>query len=132
MNPEPVVDVRPGYRLDGHSLLGPAARRETFFEFTNERNKFVLQESGHAPFAVPTWSEYVDRRGNAYIEYYKSNGSLLAQEYYRDARRERNLLAPQYAAVRPSAAVLAAARARLHRLRSCAGTAERGAANPCP
>ena len=124
--------ARPGYRLDGHSLLDRTARRQTLFEFTNERNKFVLQESGHAPFAVPTWSSYVDARGNAYVEYYRSDGSLLAQEYYRDRRMERNLLAPQYAAKRPSPAVLAAARARLHRLRSCAGTAEEGAANPCP
>ena len=127
-----LFDVRPGYRLDGHSLLDRTARRETFHEFTNERSKFVLQESGHAPFAVPTWSSYVDARGNAYIEYYRSNGKLLAREYYGDPGRRRNLLAPQHSALRPSRMQVAAARARLHQLRSCAGTAERGAPNPCP
>jgi arylsulfatase A-like enzyme len=127
-----LFDVGPGYRLDGHSLLGPTARRENLHEFTNERNKFVLEESGHAPFAVPTWSSYVDVRGNAYIEYYRADGSLLAQEYYRDPRRQMNLLAPQYAALRPSPTVLAAARARLDQLKSCAGTVERGSPNPCP
>lgn len=127
-----LFDVRPGYRLDGHSLLGRTARRETFHEFTNERSRFVLQESGHAPFAVPTWSEHVDVHGNAYIEYYRSNGALLAREYYRDPGRRQNLLAPQHSAHRPSPAVLARARARLHRLMSCAGTAAQGSSNPCP
>ena len=127
-----LFDVRPGYRLDGHSLLHRTARRETFHEFTNERSKFVLQESGHAPFAVPTWSSYVDARGNAYIEYYRDDGKLLAREYYRDPGRRRNLLASKYAALRPSPVELAAAQARLKRLKSCAGTAERGAPNPCP
>ena len=127
-----LFDVRPGYRLDGHSLLERTARRETFHEFTNERNKFVLQESGNAPFVVPTWAEYVDARGNAYIEYYGRDGSLLAQEYYRDPGMRRNLLAPQHSAHRPSPFDVAAAQARLRQLKSCAGTAERGAGNPCP
>ncbi len=127
-----LFDVRAGYRLDGHSLLGRTSRRETFHEFTNERSRFVLQESGNAPFRVPTWSSYVDARGNAYIEYYGSDRRLLAREYYSDPGRRMNLLSPRYAGRRPSRAVLDAARARLQQLRRCAGTAERGARNPCP
>lgn len=127
-----LFDVHMGYRLDGHSLLGPASRHETFFEFTNERNKFVLQESGNAPFAVPTWSEYVDARGRAYIEYYGHDGKIIAREYYRDRGRRMNLLAPQFSSRRPSDSRLAAARARLRLLKSCAGTVDAGAANPCP
>lgn len=127
-----LLDVRAGYRLDGHSLLGRTSRRETFHEFTNERSKFVLQESGHAPFAIPTWASYVDVHGSQYIEYYKKNGSLLATEYYTDKGRRENLLAAEYAARRPSARKLAGMRARLKELRSCAGTVEQGSRNPCP
>ena len=127
-----LFDVRAGYRLDGHSLLGRTSRRESFHEFTNERSRFVLQESGNAPFRVPTWSSYVDARGNAYIEYYGSDRRLLAREYYSDPGRRMNLLSPRHAGRRPSRAVLDAARARLQQLRRCAGTAERGARNPCP
>jgi len=127
-----LIEVRPGYRLDGHSLLDRTKRLETFHEFTNERNRFVLQESGHGPFAVPTWAAYVDRSGAAYIEFYRSDGTRLSREYYRDAGRRRNLLAPQFKAHKPDRATLRRLHARLEELRDCAGSAERGSPNPCP
>lgn len=117
--------------MDGHSLLSGHARVGTFHEFTNERSRLVAKESGVAATRVPDWATY--RIGDqSYVEYYGSDGTVLRREFYDDRAQQRNLLAPQHTDRRPPASVLARFQALLTAARTCAGTAEGGAANPCP
>ena len=117
--------------LDGHSLLSDASRRSTFHEFTNEKSKLVADESGEEATHVPSWATY--RIGDrAYVEYYGRSGEVLQREFYTDRDEKQNLLAPEYAAQRPSEQVLARFERLLTAARTCAGTEESGADNPCP
>ena len=126
-----LLGIKAPHVLDGHSLLGDHVRRGSYHEFTNEKSKLVEEESGEDATHVPSWATYrVGRR--AYIEYYDKQGNVLQREFYADRDQHANLLAPQYADRRPSAAVLARFKRLLDAARTCAGTVESGADNPCP
>lgn len=128
-----LAGVEPEHVLDGHSLLDPAERQASYFELENERSSPLLKEAGFFPARVPTWA--MIRNGvRSYIEFYRHDGSLIRAEFYRDAQFQRNLLWPGFRnrPDRPSTKELAAFRTALHRARTCAGTVESGAVNPCP
>lgn len=126
-----LFDVEPQHLVDGHSLLGDHVRTRRVLEFANERSSFVLRESGHAPFRVPTWAML--RIGNrALVQYYR-DGRVLAREYYEDAAMERNLLwkgVPP--GQRPDPGMIRKLVHELRALRICAGTEEQGSPSPCP
>jgi N-acetylglucosamine-6-sulfatase len=124
-----LTDTDPGYELDGRSLLDPGRRTEGFHEYTNERSRFSIKESGHAPGNIPSWAAYITPGGSAYVEFYRKNGRLLARELYRDAGRRRNLLDPRRPGLAPQPQTVARLAARLAQLRTCRGQAS---ANPCP
>lgn len=126
-----IFDVEPDHQVDGHSLLGRHERAARFLEFTNERSRFVLKESGRAPFAVPTWAML--RVGPRALIAFQIARDQVRWEYYADPGMERNLMwsgTPHIS--RPSPVVVAEMTAELERLRTCAGTEEQGAPNPCP
>ncbi|WP_161962374.1 sulfatase-like hydrolase/transferase [Nocardioides speluncae] len=126
-----IVDVKPDHLLDGHSLLGRHERKARFLEFTNEASELVLKESGRAPVYVPSWAMLrVETR--ALIAFDLGQGEVR-WEYYADPGMERNLMWDRVPrSDRPAPAVVAQMTADLERLRTCAGTTESGAANPCP
>jgi arylsulfatase A-like enzyme len=127
-----LYDLQPNHVLDGHSLAGDYRRSQQYHEFRNERNKFVLQESGFAPFRVPTWRMIVASDGRSYIEYYNSHGRVIWREFYNDPAQQDNLLHPTHQGRRPPASVIHTFRLQLLRAARCAGTTEEGAADPCP
>jgi arylsulfatase A-like enzyme len=127
-----IFDVTPGHLVDGYSLLGDHVRtRGRILEFANERSSFVLKESGHAPFRVPTW--VMLRVGNrALVQYYKA-GKMFHREYYEDPAMERNLLWSRLSQEqKPSWAMVRGMAQALKAMRACAGTEEQGSSNPCP
>jgi N-acetylglucosamine-6-sulfatase len=126
-----LLDVRPRHVLDGHSLLRSYRRPGTFFELQNEQSRVLYKEAGYAPGRVPTWAMY--RKGvRSYIEYYRKNGSLVRAEFYNDPQFKQNLLWPGFRNQRPKPKVIAEFRKALRKGRTCAGTRESGARNPCP
>lgn len=126
-----IADVKPGHQLDGHSLLGDHVRTGRYLEFTNEASQLVLKESGRAPIYVPTWSML--RVGGRALIAFHLPGDRVRWEYYADPGMERNLMwSGTPPRDRPSPEVVAQMSAELERLRSCAGTEEQGATNPCP
>jgi arylsulfatase A-like enzyme len=126
-----IFGLTPNHVLDGQSMLLPSDRPTEYFEFTNEKSKFVLKESGRSPEAVPTW-RMIRRGDRSYVEYYDRHGQVLAREFYEDPRMRRNLLYPAYRAQAPSRKTLKWWKTELHRLSTCAGTPASGAPNPCP
>ena len=126
-----LLGITPGHTLDGHSLLDSFKRTWQFHEFENEQNRFVLQESGKAPFRVPSWA-MVTKGKRSYVEFYAHDGSLLAREFYEDAQMKRNLLYSGEARSGPSDKTLNRFRDRLREYRRCAGTAPAGAEIACP
>jgi N-acetylglucosamine-6-sulfatase len=127
-----LYDVTPGHTLDGHSLAGRHRRKVEYHEFRNEKNRFVLQESGFAPFRVPTWRMVSTPSGRSYIAFYNSRGRRIHEEFYKDVAQRRNLLYPGYKGKRPSKKVIKRFRSRLVQLRRCRGTTEQRSSNPCP
>jgi arylsulfatase A-like enzyme len=127
-----LYDVTPGHTLDGHSLAGSHRRKVEYHEFRNEKNRFVLQESGFAPFRMPTWRMVSTPDGRSYIAYYNSRGRRIHEEFYKDAAQKRNLLYPGYKGKRPSKTMIKRFRSRLVQLRRCRGTTEQRSLNPCP
>ena len=126
-----LLGIQPAHTMDGHSLLSGYARTGSYHEFTNEKSQLVVKESGVAATKVPDWATY--RIGNqAYVEYYGRDGTVMRREFYNDRDQQKNLLAPQYADRRPPAWLLAQFATLLAAARTCAGTAESGAAQPCP
>lgn len=128
-----VMGVEPDHVIDGHSMLGDYERtRGRFLEFTNERSRFVLMESGRAPFWVPTWAMVRDG-DRALIEYYLQNGKLLRREYYEDPGMERNLLSPKVDGLTPRVRDrIDKYEGQLRLMRNCKGTVEQESSNPCP
>jgi arylsulfatase A-like enzyme len=126
-----IFGLTPNHVLDGKSLFQPFHRKTEYHEFTNEKNRFVLRESGWGPTAVPSW-RMIRRGERAYVEFTTLKGRVIAREFYEDRRMERNLLAPQYVAQRPGPGTLTWWRQELHRLASCVGTPGSGTSNPCP
>lgn len=126
-----IYDLAPNHVLDGQSLLTPFTRQAAYHEFTNEKSKYVLKESGWGPMAVPSWRS-LTRNGKTYIEYRNHRGKVTQREFYTDAAMQQNLLDPKFKARKPGRATLRWFRDELHRLKTCAGTPASGAANPCP
>ncbi len=126
-----LLGVTTGHTLDGRSLLGRYGRKWQFHEFENEQNRFVLQESGKSPFRVPSWA-MVTKGKRAYVEFYGRGGSVLAREFYEDAKMKRNLLHSRRARNRPRDATLKRFKNRLHKYQHCAGTARAGLEKACP
>jgi arylsulfatase A-like enzyme len=126
-----LLGIRPNHVLDGHSLAGDYRRRGTYHEFTNEKNKLVAEESGEEATHIPSWAAY--RIGaRAYIEFYDRSGGILKREFYADLAQKQNLLSRAFANRRPSDRVLARFERLLHQARTCRGTRESHATNPCP
>lgn len=125
--------VAPGHLLDGHSLLSDYARtRGRLLSFANERSSFVLQESGYAPFRVPTWAA-LRTKDHLLVEFYRS-GRLLEREFYADPLDHENLLwrdLPRSERAALWRRILPLVK-DLRAMRTCAGTLEQGSPNPCP
>lgn len=126
-----IFGLAPGHVLDGRSLFASFDRKTDYHEFTNEKNRFVLRESGWGPTAVPSW-RMIRRGSRAYVEWTTLSGKVTDREFYEDRGMQRNLLAPQYAAQRPGPGTLKWWREELHRLKTCQGVPGSGATNPCP
>ncbi len=126
-----LTGVKPGHRIDGHSMLSRFRRTGTYSEVVNESARINYPKAAYAPGRIPTWSMYRTKKF-AYIEYYDKRGKLIRGEFYRDPGMKKNLLWPGYRAQRPSAKVLAFARKKLARGRTCSGTFEQRTPNPCP
>ncbi|WP_148612400.1 sulfatase-like hydrolase/transferase [Nocardioides rubriscoriae] len=126
-----LTGVAPNHRIDGHSMLSRFRRTGTYSEVVNETARLNYPKAAYAPGRIPTWSMYRTKRF-AYVEFYDKRGRRLRSEFYRDADMKKNLLWPGYAAQRPSRQVLALARKKLARGRTCSGTFEQRTPNPCP
>ncbi len=122
----------PGYRLDGHSLASRYRRTTQYFEYRNEKNRFVIRESGYAPVRVPTWRMLVNPNGSSYLEYYGKKGRRIRREFYSDAAQHRNRLYRTSSHQRPARKAIKRLHRRLVKLRRCSGTREQGVPNPCP
>lgn len=126
-----LYDINPTYTVDGHSLLNSYARQTgQFYEFANDDSRVVKRESGAATLFVPSWQMY--KEGNeAYIEYHDEDGSVIAQEFYDSSDQLENLLYTDFRDRRPSAEKLERFKQALYKARTCAGTLESNAENPC-
>lgn len=129
-----ILDLEPGHLMDGHSLVGTRHRRHgNFFEYTAERNALSEKEdlgANVSPGLVPSWAMY--RQGKrSYIEFYRSDGRIMAREFYADRGQKDNLLFPA-GSHRVSPETVAKFQRRLDAARTCAGTREAGSRHPCP
>jgi arylsulfatase A-like enzyme len=122
-----LLGVKPNHQLDGHSLLSDYRRKSEYYELDSA----YRGDAGENVGAVPSWSEYVEK-DKSYIQYYDKNGTVIAEEFYADPGDKRNLLYPAFADEAPDSRVLERFRNALAAARSCVGTIETNAANPCP
>lgn len=126
-----IFGLAPNHVLDGQSLLTPFRRSTVYHEYTNEKDRYVIQESGWGPTAIPSW-RMIQRGRRSYVEYLSSAGQVIRREFYEDRAMKRNLLYSGFRARRPGAGTLRWWRNELNRLSTCAGTPGTDAANPCP
>jgi arylsulfatase A-like enzyme len=121
-----LLGIKPPVELDGHSLLSDYQRQGVFHELSTTTGGDQIEEIAN----IPTWAQF-EEDGQSYIQYYGHGGEVIREEFYTDPNDERNLLYKDFADEAPDRQVLEWFRRQLEKHRSCAGTVESGAANPC-
>lgn len=126
-----LYNINPRVKVDGHSLLGNYRRKHEYGEFESEGDKLVRNESGIPTTRVPSWS-YVKQGNRAYVEWYRSNGSVFRREFYRDPEMLKNVLYENHKGKSVSERQLDKFQKILRTYQECSGTIEQGSRKPCP